>query len=484
MNRDLLVFGVKQDRIRERLLSEGAGLTLACAIATCKAPEATQAQLMIMSNQEKVNVKQEIDVVTRQGRKCYKCGGSFTPGHVCSPKDSGEGPKCHNCGGVFSKSHQCHAKGKSSIKRKKMNRFAKMCRSSQRNIHSIEKEESSTDTSSQYFIESIQTKEEKNNEPVAKLYLTIEGINAEFKIDTGAEANVIPMRTLNKMHPQPKLRPTSDILTSYTGESLKVAGTCQLEVQYKNRELQTHKFYVVDMDKRPILTEYKDVFKSIGKMPGKCKIHLKPRAIPSVQQPRKVPLAIQDKLKNELEQLVSLRIIEKVTEPTVGKLYGRTAEAQQQYSDMPRSSQDEYQRWMEEAFEGLGLGLIVDDIAGIGTSKEDHDMQLKAVIQRAREKGVKFNQDKCVFNAAAIPYFGHLLTMEGVKPDLNKTKAIAEMPEPRNKEELQTLLGMFNYLSRYIPNLSSLNQPLQELGKAKDFVWTKKHSDACQTICK
>ncbi|KAK2724053.1 hypothetical protein QYM36_002413 [Artemia franciscana] len=129
------------------------------------------------------------------------------------------------------------------------------------------------------------------------------------------------------MHPQPKLRPTSDILTSYTGESLKVAGTCQLEVQYKNREPQTHKFYVVDTDKRAILSrqtsvslnlikficnieqtpvtsttdgilvEYKDVFEGIGEMPGKCKIHLKPGAIPSVQPPRKVSLAIQDKLK-------------------------------------------------------------------------------------------------------------------------------------------------------------------------------------------
>ena len=166
---------------------------------------------------------------------------------------------------------------------------------------------------------------------MAKLYLIKEGINLEFKIDTGAEANVIPIKTLNKMHPQPKLRPTPNILTSYTGESLKVAGTCQLEVQYKNREPQTHKFYEVDTDKRPILSrqtsvslnlikfiynieqtpvtsttdeilvEYKDVFEGIGEMSGKCKIHLKPGAIPSVQPPRKVPLAIQDKLKNELE---------------------------------------------------------------------------------------------------------------------------------------------------------------------------------------
>jgi hypothetical protein len=70
-------------------------------------------------------------------------------------------------------------------------------------------------------------------------------------------------------------------------------------------------------------------------------------------------------------------------------------------------------------------------------------MQLRAVLQRAQEKGVKFNGDKCIFNAKVLPYFGHLLTTEGEKPDPNKTRAIAEMPEPKNKEELQTLLGMF-----------------------------------------
>ena len=131
MIRDRLVFGVKQDKIQGRLLSKGAGLTLACATALCRAAEVRPAQLMIMSSQKhsKVHLKGEVRVLTRQGQKYYKCGGSFTPGHFCSPNDSGEGSKCYNCGGVFSKSHQCPVKGKSCIKRKKMHHFAKMCRS-------------------------------------------------------------------------------------------------------------------------------------------------------------------------------------------------------------------------------------------------------------------------------------------------------------------------------------------------------------------
>ena len=42
------------------------------------------------------------------------------------------------------------------------------------------------------------------------------------------------------------------------------------------------------------------------------------------------------------------------------------------------SAQDEYQYQMEEAFEGLGLGQIVDDIAHVGTSKEI--MQMRVVL--------------------------------------------------------------------------------------------------------
>ena len=142
------------------------------------------------------------------------------------------------------------------------------------------------------------------------------------------------------------------------------------------------------------------------------------------------------------------------------------------------SAQDEYQKRMEEAFEGIDIGLIVDDVAGMAESTTDHDRKLRTVMQRAREKGIKFNKEKCLFDAVAIPYFGHILTKGGMEPDPNKIRAMKEMPAPKNKDELQTLLGMYNYLSRYIPGLSTLNQPLRDLAKAKEFKWKVVHNDA------
>ena len=78
------------------------------------------------------------------------------------------------------------------MKFKKLNNFVKICRSSEWNVHRIESEESGTDMPSQCFIESIQSNVEKCNKPLAKMYLKKEGINVEIKINTGAEANIIP----------------------------------------------------------------------------------------------------------------------------------------------------------------------------------------------------------------------------------------------------------------------------------------------------
>ncbi|KAK2713529.1 hypothetical protein QYM36_009416, partial [Artemia franciscana] len=46
-----------------------------------------------------------------------------------------------------------------------------------------------------------------------------------------------------------------------------------------------------------------------------------------------------------------------------------------------KSGQGEFQRKMEEVFEGLDIGLIIDDIAGITKDEEDHDAKLRIFVQ-------------------------------------------------------------------------------------------------------
>ena len=65
-----------------------------------------------------------------------------------------------------------------------------------------------------------------------------------------------------------------------------------------------------------ILDSYCDVFEGLGCLPTEYKIRLDKNAKPVVNPPRKIPYALKNKVKNELNRLEKMRVIKKVTEPT------------------------------------------------------------------------------------------------------------------------------------------------------------------------
>ena len=88
-----------------------------------------------------------------------------------------------------------------------------------------------------------------------------------------------------------------------------------------------------------------------------------------------------------------------------------------------------------------------------------------------------------------MPFFGQVLTKEGLRPDPYKVDVIKQWPTPTNVTELQSFLGSVNYLYKFIPYLSDLRQPLQGLLKSdSEFLWTQVHDKALknlkQVICK
>ena len=79
---------------------------------------------------------------------------------------------------------------------------------------------------------------------------------------------------------------------------------------------------------------------------------------------------------------------------------------------------------MREHIEGLtGVEVIADDfvIVGFGnTSAEwqtDHDRNVRAFLDRCRERNLKLNKKKARLRQQEVPFIGHILTPEGLKPD-------------------------------------------------------------------
>ena len=112
-----------------------------------------------------------------------------------------------------------------------------------------------------------------------------------------------------------------------------------------------------------------------------------------------------------------------------------------------------------------------------------HNDNLHCFLERARKHGLKLNPDKVSLQLDSVPFIGHLLTNEGLAPDPNKTSAVTNMPTPTNTKSLQQLLGMVQYLSKFLPQLSTVTEPLRQLGRQDtDWVWTEVHDKAVTTI--
>lgn len=84
-------------------------------------------------------------------------------------------------------------------------------------------------------------------------------------------------------------------------------------------------------------------------------------------------------------------------------------------------------------------------------------------MTRSREKGIKLNSDKLGVGLTEDPYFGHILSADGLKPDLSKIPATSDMKYPRDRKELETVLGMINYLAKFSPNLSETTHLMRQL---------------------
>ena len=142
------------------------------------------------------------------------------------------------------------------------------------------------------------------------------------------------------------------------------------------------------------------------------------------------------------------------------------------------SAQDVFQAIMHDIFKDIeGTEVIVDDLLIWAENEEQHDIVLKKVLQRARERNLKFNMEKSQIKCNSINYIGHTLSKDGLKPDPTKVEAIVKMATPRSKEELQRFLGMVTYLGKFIPSLSQTAAPLRALvGKDVEWQWSREQA--------
>ena len=142
--------------------------------------------------------------------------------------------------------------------------------------------------------------------------------------------------------------------------------------------------------------------------------------------------------------------------------------------------------------EGLqGVEVVVDDLVLVGfgdtmeVASRGHDQNLDAVLQRYKERDLKLNDKKVRLRLTEVPFIDHVATAEDLCVDPNKVQAILEMPPPEDIAAVQHLLGLAQYLSKFLPHLSDITKPLRDLTKQEiEWMWGLPQQDALDKLKK
>ena len=312
-----------------------------------------------------------------------------------------------------------------------------------------------------------------------------------------------------------------------------------------------------------ITTTYQDVFQGLGCMEGTLRLEVDKSVAPSIMPPRRVPLSLKERLKQELTRLERANVIKREEEPTDwvsslvvtekpnGKLRVcidsqrlntalkrshyplpviedilpeladvkvfskadlkdgflqiqldedssklttfQTPWGRYRYLRMPfgiSPAPECFQRKLDQNLEGLeGIYKVADDIliTGRGACKEEavrnHDANLLKLLERCRERNLKLNREKLQLKCTETTFIGHVLTPEGVKPDPSKVEAILKMERPSDVAAVRRLVGLTNYLSKFLSQLSELCEPLRRLThKDVEWSWSAEQEKAFENV--
>ena len=141
-----------------------------------------------------------------------------------------------------------------------------------------------------------------------------------------------------------------------------------------------------------------------------------------------------------------------------------------------------FQKIMDSILQGIPKVICyIDDILVTGKDDEEHLHNLNEVFKRLQAHGVRIKRDKCHFMKESVEYLRHRIDAEGLHATEDKLEAIANAPVPRNIQELRSFLGLLNYYRKFLPNLSTVLEPLNNLlQKDHRWEWTSQCTEAFQ----
>ena len=147
-----------------------------------------------------------------------------------------------------------------------------------------------------------------------------------------------------------------------------------------------------------------------------------------------------------------------------------------------------FQAFMDSVFGDMiregWLIIHMDNILVFAKTKEECQEHTKRVLERMQEEDLHLKLTKCTFDQMVVEYLGLVVKNREVHMDPTKLKAIQDWKLPTSVKAVQSFIRFCSFYQKFIPNFSTLAQPVHDLTKkGVPFDW-KQEQDNVFIKCK
>jgi hypothetical protein len=104
--------------------------------------------------------------------------------------------------------------------------------------------------------------------------------------------------------------------------------------------------------------------------------------------------------------------------------------------------------------------VFIDDILILSKNEEEHDEQLRLVLQKLRENQLYAKLNKCEFWLKEVSFLGHIISEGRISIDPSKVKDVLSWNTPQNVLDIRRFLGLARYYRKFIEGFSKISKPM------------------------
>ena len=153
-----------------------------------------------------------------------------------------------------------------------------------------------------------------------------------------------------------------------------------------------------------------------------------------------------------------------------------------------------FQRYINDCLDGLRDNICIpylDDILVYSKTFDEHVQDVRQVLRRLQEHGIKLKPSKCKFFQQQVRYLGRVVSSDGYSLDPEDTAAVYNLAKqkPETVGDVRKLLGFLSYYRQYIQDFSRIAKSLYDLVAGPDplasnhrVTWTEEHQNRLEML--